>query len=78
MVTIALWYIIQVYDTCYNNCGYVCEIHILCERHAYGRAMGEEGCVYFLPGAYPRPAASVYVPLFLHGDFCVSFQFNWF
>lgn len=34
--------------------------------------MGEEGCVYFLPGAYPGLAAFVYVPLFFYGDFCVS------
>lgn len=74
LVMIVHYYLIQLHDTCYN-CGYVYEVHILCERHAYGTVMGDEGCVYIPPGAYSRLVALVYVPLFLYGDFCVSFQF---
>lgn len=62
----------QVPDTGHNNCVNVSEVYLLCKRHADGRAMGKEGCIHILLGAYPRLAPLDIVHVFLSCDFCVS------
>lgn len=65
----------QVHDSC-NNCPVnFCEICVLYKWHAYGRAMGEKGCLHILLGTYSRLATLIYVSMLLPRDFYVSIKF---
>ena len=62
----------QVHDTSYNHRLNFYQICILCQRHAYGRTMGRQGCLHLLFGANPRSATLVYVPVLFSCNLRVS------
>ena len=55
----------QVYDTSNIHSINIREVYILCQWHANGRSMGEEGIVYNLHGGDQCPCALVYMLFFL-------------
>lgn len=62
----------QIHNSGYNNSFNICQVCFLCKWHAYGRAMGEKGCVHILPGTCSRPPAPVFVYILFPCDLCVS------
>lgn len=62
----------QVYDTSNIHSINICEVCILCQWHANGRSMGEEGSIYILLGAHQWPCALVIIHAVLHSYLPVS------
>ena len=62
----------QVYDTSNIDNINICEVCILCQWHANGRSMGEEGSVYILLRADQWPCALVTIHALLHSYLPVS------